>query len=83
MSVREYYIMGLPSALLSPSSKNKKNSTLKKFLIFSQKKSSSYISGKLNSYVLGNGTFKPKHVKIKKNHPEKISYISGNGTFLL
>ena len=26
-------------------------------------------------------TFKPKLKTIKKIHPEKISYISGNGTF--
>ena len=36
-----------------------KQNTLKKFLIFPQKKNVSYISGKWNSYTLGNRTFKP------------------------
>ena len=44
-------------------------------------KSFSYISGKSNSYVLGNGTFKPTLENIFKNLPKKISYISGCWTF--
>ena len=32
----------------------------------------------LLTYLL---TFKPKLKKLKKIHPEKVSYISGNGTF--
>ena len=42
-----------------------------------------YISGKWSTYIFGNRTFKPKRKKIKKRHPRKISYISGNGNFQL
>ena len=52
--------MELPGALLSPSSKNKKKSTLKKFLKFFQK-SFSYSSGNGSPeeipYISGKGTF--------------------------
>ena len=71
---------------LSPSSKNKKipsnekflyfqemelsSSNIKKFLIFFQNKAFLIFREMQLSYILGNG------------NPDKISYISRNGTFL-
>ena len=46
------------------------NCNIKKFLIFSQKKAFLIFWEMELSYILGNG------------NPEKISYVSGNGTFL-
>ena len=46
------------------------NYNIKKFLIFSQKKAFLIFREMELSYILGNG------------NPEKIPYISGNGTFL-
>ena len=78
--------MQLPGPLLSPSFKNIKN-----FLYF-LKKSFSYISGKWDSYISGNGNFKSKlkkkkkknkEKKRKKSAPPKNSYVSGNVFFLL
>ena len=46
------------------------NSNIKKFLIFSQKKAFLIFREMELSYILGNG------------NPEKIPYVSGNGTFL-
>ena len=45
--------------------------------MFSQK-IFTYTSGKWDSYILRNGTFKPKVEKIKKIRTEKNCYISGN-----
>ena len=49
--------MQIPGPLLSPGLKNKKNP--QKFFYIFLKKRFPYILGKWNSYILGNGTFKP------------------------
>ena len=61
--------MQLPGALLSPSLKNKKRSTLRKFLIFREMEISYIFLKERFSYILGNG------------NPEEVTYISGKGTF--
>ena len=63
--------MQLPGALLSPSLKNKENQLWKNFLYF-LKKNIFHISRKWNSYISGNGTFKPKLEKIKKSAQKKF-----------
>ena len=79
------FVLTADCSLLSPSSKNEKKSTLKKFLIFSQKKVFLIVremelsSPKIKK--IQEGTFRGH--KIKKTHSEKICYIFGNGTFYL
>ena len=67
--------MIVPGARLSPCLKNKKNP-----LIFSRKKLFLYF-GKMELSYFGKWNFKAHLRKNKKNPPEKISYISGHGTF--
>ena len=60
-------------------------SNIKRIIIFSQRKAFIMFRKMEPSYISGNGTLHlpaqthKKHKK-KKNHPEKIPYISGNGT---
>ena len=72
--------MELPGARLAQKIRNIQPG--KKFLIFREiELSRSNIKKFLNfSYVLGNGTFRPK---LKKIYAKKIPYISKNRTFLL
>ena len=66
--------MELPGALLSPSSKNKKNPFWKTYILL--KKSFSYISKIHSNKVLIFSSI------LGNENPPKIPYILGNGTFL-
>ena len=70
--------MELPSALLGPSSKNKKHPSPKKFLLFKETKHSSPIIKRFVIFL----SFQPKLEKFfKKPTPKKLLILWENGTF--
>ena len=69
--------MQLPKPLLIPSLKNIKKNHSEKISYTISEKNFSYVSGKWNSYISGNRTFKPKLENIKKHPHQKL-----NKTFL-
>ena len=75
--------MELPGALSGPSSKNKKNASRKKCLIFREMELSDSNIKKflMFSYISGNGNPEKNSLHFRKQKPLKASYILGKVTF--